>query len=266
MDDAAPRTVRLGMLTPSSNTVLEPTTAALLAGSPGGADDVSVHVSRFRVTEIALSETALGQFDDGGMLRAAELLADARVDVIAWNGTSAGWLGFERDERLCERITAATGIPACTTVLAYREIFQRTGATRIGLVTPYRPDVQARIRANWAAAGFACPAERHLDRQDNFSFAEVPEGTVASLVREVAAEGCDAVAIVCTNMRGARAAAGLEAELGLPVYDSVAVTLWKCLAMTGLDPGRWRGLGRVFALPAGRGAEPARAPTERKSR
>ncbi|MDP4026883.1 aspartate/glutamate racemase family protein [Methylobacterium sp. NEAU 140] len=259
MDKAANTPVRLGMLTPSSNTVLEPTTAALLAAAPDGADDVSVHVSRFRVTEIALSENALGQFDDGGMLRAAELLADARVDVIAWNGTSAGWLGYERDERLCERITAATGIPACTTVLAYREIFQRTGARRIGLVTPYLTDVQDRIRANWTEAGFACPAERHLGRRDNFSFAQVSEDTVASLVREVAAEGCDAVAVVCTNMRGALAAAGLEAELGLPIYDSVAVTLWKCLATVGLDPSRWRDLGRVFDLPAAFGADPARA-------
>lgn len=259
MDKAANTLVRLGMLTPSSNTVLEPTTAALLAAAPDGADEVSVHVSRFRVTEIALSENALGQFDDGGMLRAAELLADARVDVIAWNGTSAGWLGFERDERLCERITAATGIPACTTVLAYREIFQRTGARRIGLVTPYLTDVQERIRSNWTEAGFACPAERHLRRRDNFSFAQVSEDTVASLVREVAAEGCDAVAVVCTNMRGALVAAGLEAELGLPIYDSVAVTLWKCLATVGLDTSRWHDLGRVFDLPAALGADPAHA-------
>jgi maleate isomerase len=40
------------------------------------------------------------QFDDRAILRAAELLADARVDVIASNGTSAGWLGFEANMRL----------------------------------------------------------------------------------------------------------------------------------------------------------------------
>src|ERR1700681_2890793 len=127
------RPVRLGMLTPSSNTALEPITNAMLAGIT----DVSVHFSRFKVTEIALSETALAQFDDSEILRAAELLAHAKVDVIAWNGTSASWLGFDRDEHLCERITATTGIAACTSVLAYREIFQRTNAKRIGLVTPY---------------------------------------------------------------------------------------------------------------------------------
>ena len=41
-------------------------------------------------------------------------------------------LGFERDERLCERITEATGLRACTTVLAYRDLFRRLGTTRIG--------------------------------------------------------------------------------------------------------------------------------------
>ncbi|HEU0203841.1 MAG TPA: Asp/Glu/hydantoin racemase, partial [Burkholderiaceae bacterium] len=114
----------LGMLTPSSNTVLEPVTAAMLAAIP----EASAHFSRFRVTEIGLSSNALAQFDDTEILRAAELLAHARVDVIGWNGTSAGWLGFDADERLCRRIAEATGIPACTSVLALNEILRRMQA------------------------------------------------------------------------------------------------------------------------------------------
>lgn len=233
---------RLGMLTPSSNTVLEPVTAAMLAGLP----DVTAHFSRFPVTEIALSPAALGQFDDTPILAAATLLAHAKVDVIAWNGTSASWIGFESDERLSARITAATGIPARTTVLAYRILFQRLGIRRVGLVTPYTDDVQARIQANWGAAGFSCQAERHLGLADNFSFAEVTSETIAGMARAVAAEGCDAVAIVCTNMDGAHAAAALEAELGVPVLDSVAVTLWACLDAAHVDPARIKGWGQVF--------------------
>ena len=125
--------VLLGMLTPSSNTTLEPVTTAMITGVP----EASAHFGRFRVTEIALSDQALGQFDDGEILRAAELLAHARVNVIGWNGTSSGWLGFEADERLCRRITEATGTPACTSVLALNEIFQRTNVKRFGLVTPH---------------------------------------------------------------------------------------------------------------------------------
>ena len=98
----------LGMLTPSSNTALEPITSAMLSGLP----ETSAHFSRFEVTEIALSPKALAQFDTDNILRAAELLAHAKVDVIGWNGTASGWLGFETDVKLCEQITAATGIPA----------------------------------------------------------------------------------------------------------------------------------------------------------
>lgn len=243
----APRRIRLGMLTPSSNTVLEPTTVAMLAGLP----EVTAHFARFKVTEIGLSDRALAQFDDSAILRAAELLADARVDVIAWNGTSAGWLGFERDDELCNRITAASGVPACTSILAYREIFRVAGVRRVGLVTPYRDDVQQKIMQNWAAAGFPCTSERHLAREENFSFAEVSEAAVADMVRAVAREGCDAVATVCTNMRGARLAQALERETGVPIYDSIATAVWKSLALAGIDPARVKGWGSLFAAVPG---------------
>ena len=104
-------------------------------------------------------------------------------------------------------------------MLAFREIFSQRNLRQLGLVTPYTSDVQERIMRNWSAAGVTCTAERHLGLSDNFSFAEVDERRVAELVREVAREGCEAVAVVCTNMRGARLAEALEAELGIPVYD-----------------------------------------------
>jgi maleate isomerase len=240
------RPTRLGMLTPSSNTALEPITCAMLAG----VSDVTAHFSRFKVTEIALSDTALRQFDDAEILRAAELLAHGKVETIAWNGTSASWLGFDRDERLCERITASTGIKACTTVLAYRDLLHRLGSQRIGLLTPYTADVQDKIVANWGSQGLPCTAERHLSLRDNFSFAEVPEAEVARLIEEVAREGCDAVAVVCTNMRGAAAAELIERRYQVPVLDSIAVTLWACLTSTGVDPSRIQGWGSLFTNPA----------------
>src|SRR3954470_8806853 len=192
--EAYMKRILLGMLTPSSNTTLEPVTTAMIAGIP----EASAHFGRFRVTEITLSERALGQFDDSEILRAAELLAHAKVDVIGWNGTSSGWLGFDRDEPLCRRITEATGIPACTSVLALNEIFARTGVTRFGLVTPYLDDVQAAIVKNYAASGFECVQERHVRLQDNFSFSEVDAEAMRRMVREVAKQKPQAITIFCT--------------------------------------------------------------------
>ena len=235
--------VFLGMLTPSSNTVLEPVTAAMLADLP----DVTAHFSRFKVTEIALSAPALAQFDDSEILAAAELLAHAKVNVIAWNGTSSGWLGFERDVRLCERITQVTGIPACTAMLALNEILEKTGAKRVGFVTPYLDDVQARINVNYEKAGFRVVADRHLGMRDNFSFSTVTADQMRQMTAEVAAAKPDAIAIVCTNMRGAELAQDLEAAHGIPVYDTVATTVWKSLQIAGINGGRIKGWGKIFS-------------------
>ena len=239
----SPRRVRLGMLTPSSNTVLEPLTTAMLAGLP----EVTAHFARFRVTEIALSTDALAQFDDSAILAAAELLSHARVDAIVWNGTSSGWLGFDADHRLCERITARTGIAAGTAMLALNELLRSRGARRLGLVTPYVPDVQARIIANYRGLGVDCVAERHLGIQDNFAFAEVAPASLAQHVRAAAAAGPDAIAITCTNLPAAPLVAGLETELGVPIYDTVATALWGALRLAGVDTRRVQGWGGLFA-------------------
>jgi maleate isomerase len=236
----------LGMLTPSSNTVLEPVTSRILAGLP----DASAHFSRFRVTQIALSDQALAQFQRGEILRAAELLGDAKCQTIAWNGTSAGWLGFDEDAGLCHEIAAATGAKACTSVLALNEILALTGARTLGLVTPYTPDVQARIIANYAAIGVQVVAESHWGLRNNFSFSEVSGARIAAAVRTVAAAKPHAIAIFCTNLTGAPLVAELEADLGIPIYDTVATAVWKSLLLCGASPARVTGWGRLFSYGA----------------
>ena len=236
--------VFLGMLTPSSNTILEPVTTAIVSGLP----EVTAHFSRFKVTEIALSRPALAQFEDSEILGAAELLAHAKVNVIAWNGTSSGWLGFERDVRLCECITQATGIPACTAMLALNEVLEKTGARSVGFVTPYLDDVQARINENYERAGFRVVAERHLGMRDNFSFSSVTADQIRTMVRGVAAAKPDAIAIICTNMRGAPLAEELEAAHGIPIYDTVSTTVWKSLKISGTESNRVKGWGTIFSI------------------
>ena len=237
-------TVPLGMLTPSSNTVLEPMTAAILQGVPG----VSAHFSRFRVTQIALSDLALAQFDSREIMRAAALLDDARCATIAWNGTAAGWLGFESDLALCREIEAATRARACTSVLALNEVLELTGVRRLGLVSPYTPDVQARIVANYAAIGIEVVAEVHWNLQDNFSFAEVTEAQIAEGIRHVAQARPEAIAVYCTNLRGAALAEGMERETGVAVYDTVATAVWKSLRLAGVETAGITGWGRLFSV------------------
>lgn len=234
--------IRLGVLTPSSNTALEPLTSALIAQVP----DCSVHFSRFKVTQIALSAQALGQFDDTKILAAAELLADAKVDVIGWSGTSSGWLGFDADRTLCERIEQHTGIAATTSVLALNELMAVAGIERFGLVTPYTDDVQQRIIATYRDAGRECVAERHLDISVNFDFACVPPERLMQMIRQVAEHRPQAITTFCTNLHAAQLADAVERELDLPLLDTVSTVVWKMLRIAGVDPRSIRGWGRLF--------------------
>jgi maleate isomerase len=229
-------------LTPSSNTIMEPQAANVVSDL----SDVSVHFARFGVTEISLSDAALGQFKFDPQLQAASLLADAKVDVIAWGGTSGGWVGIENDYELCRLITKNTGTPATTSTLALLESFKALGASTYALVTPYLSDVQSTIEENFLAQGYRCVSERHLGDKGNYSFSEYDEATISKMVREVARDKPDAIAIYCTNFNGTRIAPVLEKELGIPVLDSVSFTIWHALLLAGCDPRRVTGWGRLF--------------------
>ena len=232
----------IGMLTPSSNTVLEPVTTAMLSGLP----DVTAHFGRFRVVKISLEGDSLGQFQMEPMLAAADLLADAKVGSICWNGTSSCWMGFQTDRDLCAAIETRTGVAACSAVLALNDILGRTNARRIAFVTPYLDDIQAAIIANYQAEGFEVVAERHLNDPGNYSFCTYSDDQIANMCRAVAAERPEAICVFCTNFRGAGIAETIEAETGIPVYDTVSTALWAGMRAAGDDPARIRGWGRIF--------------------
>ncbi len=239
-----PTARRIGMITPSSNTVVEPVTGELLTSR----QDVSVHVTRLRVTSISLDPADTGQFGQDSFTDAARLLGDARVDVVAWNGTSGSWLGPGRDEHLCRAMEQVTDTPATTSTLAVLEALRTFEVRRLGLLTPYTRDVGDAIAAHYADHGFPVHAARHFGRTTNYDFALTTSAELDGAFDELAAADCDAVAVVCTNLRAAHLAAGWESRTGVLVVDSVAATLWQTLGLAG-DTTPITGYGRLLAGP-----------------
>ena len=212
---------RLGMLIPSSNTVVEPETARLLAGD----ESLTTHIARLRVVTISDDAGSRGQFDHQAVVNAAELLADAKVDLILWNGTSAGWLGFAWDRDIVRAIETHTGIPATTAVMALNDELARLGARRIGLVTPYIAALEAQIIENYRGIGIDVVSAVRSDLTENTDYAAISPATIAEMVRSVARAPVDAVLILCTNLAGATIAEPLARELSVPVLDSVRVAV-----------------------------------------
>jgi maleate isomerase len=245
-DATAPRAPRIGMIVPSSNTCLEPTTYRML----GERTDVSVHFTRIPVARVGLDGTSDAQFDTAGMEAAAALLASADVDVIAWNGTAGSWLGTAHDRGITDAITTATGVRAVTSTQAYLAAFAALGVRSLGIVTPYPDDMNAKISECYRDEGVIVTAAHGFDLTETTDIARIRPEELLAPTRQVARSKPDAIAYVCTNLHGADAVEAVEAELALPVLDSVAVTLAACLAMVGAGPlnSRW---GSHLAGPLG---------------
>jgi maleate isomerase len=103
------------------------------------------------------------------------------------------------------------------------------------LVTPYVAEIQNRVIATLRGEGVNVVAERHFEMTDNFSFGMVPEGRIAEAARAVISDGAEAVIILCTNLAGAGIAQAIEKETGVPVLDSVTLTVWGALRAIGRD-------------------------------
>ncbi|WP_079924040.1 GAF domain-containing protein [Mycobacterium sp. AT1] len=220
--------IRLGFICPSSNTAFEPAAWALLA------DRAAMHVTRVGVTRIALGPDSDDQFDVAGMEAAALLLAEARVDVVAWAGTSGSWLGVDRERALCDALSAAAGVPATTSTLAVLEACRTYGVERLGLVSPYTADVSARIAEELGRNGIEAVNQQYRGLATNYDFASVGPADVASMIA-AAAHGADAVTVMCTNVDGVAPAARVGAQLGTPVFDSIGATVWHAAGLAGDD-------------------------------
>jgi maleate isomerase len=218
--------VRLGFICPSSNTALEPAAVALVAGRG------SVHFTRIGVTHIGLGGTSDSQFEFDAMAAAAQLLADARVDVVAWAGTSGSWLGVERDHLLCDRLATAAQVPATTSAIAVLASCRAHGVRKLGLVSPYTRDVSQRIAEELGRNGIEVVNQQFSGLSTNFDFAAVDPATIESMII-AAADGADAVAVMCTNVDAVTAAANTEAALGIPVFDSIAATVSHAASLAG---------------------------------
>ncbi len=207
---------------------------------------VTMHYGRFRVTKISLEQDALAQFDMAPMLEASKLLADADVDVIAWNGTSGGWLGFDVDRKLCAQIEEETGIPATTSMLAQLKAFEEHHVKTVHLLTPYTEDINQLLIKEYEKSGIKVINSVCLNQYVNRSFSRVPQEKIQEMFGEVCKERADGISVVCTNLPAMWSVPAMEEKYGIIVYDTINTVVWDAMKMAGIDPALIKGWGKLF--------------------
>lgn len=224
-------TARVGLLIPSSNTMMEPD---FVRGLPPHA---TLHTARMFM-EDTTAEGERRMLDDYAM-GAVRDLATAKPHVVVFGCTSAGALrGNDYDERLCGRISDVTGVPTVSTIQSVREALAASGARRIAVVTPYVDELNEKIRESIEADGVEVASITGLGITDNFEIARVtPERIIEFALSSVDTGDVELVFASCTNFAGVTARAELSRRLGLPVVTSNQAVLEAAVTLlASLDP------------------------------
>jgi maleate isomerase len=205
--------------------------------------EATAHFSRFKVTEIALSDSALAQFADSEILRAAELLAHAKVDVICYGCTGGGFIkGPGYDQQLSSEIKEATGIPGTTTIVGVTDALRVFNAKKICVASPYAQWLNDRLRVFLNQSGFEVLEIKGLGTE---AHSTIKPEEVEALVMSVDRPEADAIFISCTNFGTLDIIESLEKKLKKPVVTSNSGSMWKMMRIVG-DTGVVPGGGRLF--------------------
>lgn len=165
---------------------------------------------------------------------ASRILPGDKLDVLAYGCTLASVvLGAGR---VADRLAAAK--PDTPTSNPISAAFDALGARRIGVLTPYRRDVNEQVWDYITRHGYEVPVFGSFNEEMDPVVATIDE---VSLVNAIAIDtirkghDIDAVFVSCTSVRLADAVAGMEARTGLPVTSSNHAMAWHCLRLAGVD-------------------------------
>jgi maleate isomerase len=234
--------IKIGVILPSSNTVVEPMVSRMLIDN----QEVSVHYSRFAVKEIAAYKDAANQFELESMLAAAHLLADAEVDLIVYAATSGAWLGLETDREFCRAVKERFGINATTSILALLDALKEMQIVSYGLVAGYTQDLVEKALVNFSEKGLSCIAWRSFFISENSRLSLISELSIQEKANEVLSFRPDAIVTLGTNIWAAGLAAEMEQKHDIVVLDTISVTVWKCFKLLNLRTTNLQKWGKLF--------------------
>ena len=162
---------------------------------------------------------------------AALILPGIPFDVMAYGCTSASMVIGE--ERIFEQIRAARpeAIPT-TPITAAFAAFRALGLKRIGVLTPYRDDINRFMRDYIQDRGFDVPIFGSFNEDDDNRAARITTTSIRDAVLEIGRrDEIDGVFLSCTSLRLTNVVEEIEQELGKPVTSSNHAIIWHSLRL-----------------------------------
>jgi maleate cis-trans isomerase len=214
----------IGLLTPQANTTVEPEFAILC--SPGYAAINARLTSPARQMVDRLSEYF------SSLESQIARFSNAPIDAYAFACTGSSYLaGREAERALCAKIETQTGRPFIAAARAVDEALTVLGAERIGLISPYPPELDRASTAYWTSCGFDVGDAINIsDPLASHPIYGLPADRISSALDEMKGRGVDAVVLLGTGMPTLgpiRDAAEID---GPPVLSSMLALAWRTIA------------------------------------
>ena len=235
---------KLGVIAPSTNTVVGPEFAAMSV--PG----VTGHVGRIHIRDqvIDSNEGMFKLLDQirGEIAGCVERVMTCEPDYMVM-GMSAEtfWDGVEGNRRFKKQITDLSGLDVATGAEACERALRLYGAKRIGVVTPYQPVGDENVVKFFGELGFDVAAIEGLKCPTAVSIAHVSEAELREALIRVNEADVDALVQCGTNLSMVRLADEAERWMDKPVIAINAATWWMALRDNGI-PDQLHGFGSLL--------------------
>jgi maleate isomerase len=241
--------LKLGVVTPSVNTIVQPEYDDM---RPRG---VTNHVARIHIPDWVVGndedfEGLVRDIDQGVDDAVARVLTCEPACVVLGVSIEAVYGDPKAGEAIRDRLRAKFGdhlrlvhagdaIPA-----ALRAVGVEEGP--IGVLTPYQPGSEPHIRAFVESCGYEMRTAVHLRCPTAVQIAHTPGETLRRELTNIAAERPRAIVQFGANLCAGRIAAAAEAWLGIPIIAVNTATYWHALRSNAIDD-RFDGFGRLLA-------------------
>lgn len=203
---------RIGLLIPSSNTVMERDLHQALGAAAG------IHTARMLLTEVTPDAEQRMLEEEVGP--AARRIATVEPDIVVFGCTSAEALhGADYSRQLHDELASLTGATRVVSVLG-SVTAALAGYRAVALLTPYPPELTERIAVRLTAAGIPITQRHSLGIRANTAIGRLSPDYITAAADELDPTDADALFCSCTNLRAVEARTRIAEATGLPVITS----------------------------------------------
>lgn len=206
--------LRVGLIVPSSNTVMEPDFHRLI--------DVPAIVSTTRIHLEDVTREAETRMLEEDLPKAVKLIATTAPDITVFGCTSAGALGrLSHDDAISRLIEARTGAKAVTVLRAVLTLLGSVRPQKIALLTPYIDDLTNSIARSLAEFGFPPVKAAGMGIKANLEIGRVTPSEILQFAEtQLSGIDADCLFLSCTNWRAIETVPHLQKKLEIPIVTS----------------------------------------------